>query len=101
MINNMKIQIREINKKEAQKLNGDLIDFNPILCLLCGNKKKIKQKFFLSSVPLKNEVVNKCFRKKLRREFGLTYYAYNEQNKKLVTTAKCPECDGEKMKWDY
>lgn len=32
---------------------------------------------------------------------GLTYYAYDDRNKKLITTAKCPERDGEKMDWDY
>jgi len=97
----MKIQIKELNKKEAKTINEDLISFNPVFCMLCGNKKKLRQRFFLSNVPLKSEATHKAFKKKLMAEFGLTYYAYNEKNKKLITTAKCPECDGEKMEWDY
>jgi len=95
----MKIQIKEINKDEAKKVNTDLADFNPSACLYCGNKEKLKQRFFLSNVQLKSKSINDAFKKKLMSKFGLTYYAYNEENKKLITTAKCLECDGEKMKW--
>ena len=97
----MKIQIKELSKGEAKKINVALIDFNPVICLLCGNKKKLRQRFFLLDTPLKNEKIHKSFKKRLMREFGLTYYAYDSKNKKLITTAKCPECDGEKMEWDY
>lgn len=96
----MNIEIKELTKKEAGKIDLDLISFNPIMCVLCGNKKKIRQRFFLLNIPLKNEEVHKAFKKELIREFGLTYYTYNEKNKSLITTAKCPECDGEKMEWD-
>lgn len=97
----MKIQITELNKEEVLKLNKDLIDFNPILCSGCGNKTKIRQRFFLSNISLKTEAINRAFRKKLMKTFGLTYYAYDEKNKKIITTAKCPECDGERMEWEY
>ncbi len=97
----MNITIKELNKKEAGKVNKNLMDFRPVVCLLCGNKKKLRQRFFLSSIPLKSEAANKTFKKKLMNEFGLTYYAYDEANRKLITTAKCPECDNEKMKWEY
>ena len=97
----MNIQIKEINKIEAEKINNDLVDFNPTDCLLCGNKDNIVQRFFLLNIPLKNETIHKAFKKKLMNEFSITYYAYDEKNKKLITTAKCPECDGEKMEWSY
>jgi|SRR3989339_114105 len=97
----MKIQIKEISKEEAKKLNVHLIDFNPVVCLYCGNKKGLRQRFFLSNVPLTSESINHVFRKRLIEDFGLTYYAYNEENKELITTAKCPECDGERMEWNY
>ncbi len=96
----MNINIKELSKEEARKINKDLVDFNPTICLACGNRKKLRQRFFLSNIPLKNETINRAFKKKLMVEFGLTYYGYNEKNKKLITTAKCSECDGEKMEWD-
>ncbi len=97
----MNIKIKEINEKEAKEIDKDLIDFNPIACLACGNKKKIVQRFFLLNTSLSSEYIHKAFKKKLMAEFGLTYYAYDEKNNNLITTAKCPECDGEKMEWDY
>ena len=97
----MNIRIKELTKEEAIKLNKDLADFNPVVCLACGNKKGLKQRFFLSSQPLKTESINKAFKKKLMGSFGLTYYAYDDKNKSIITTAKCPECDGEKMDWTY
>ncbi|MEK6856214.1 MAG: hypothetical protein AABX66_03595 [Nanoarchaeota archaeon] len=97
----MNIQIKELTKEEAIKLSKDLVDFNPVVCLACGNKQELKQRFFLSSHPLESEAVNKFFKKKLMNKFGLTYYAYDDKNRSIITTAKCPECDGEKMDWDY
>lgn len=34
-------------------------------------------------------------------KFGLSYSALCQDNDKVITTAKCSECDGEKMHWDY
>ena len=98
---NKLIQIREVNREEAAKINKELIDFNPEKCLACGNKKDIIQRFFLLNIPVKNEIIHKKVKKILRDKYGLTYYGYSENNKNLITTAKCPECDGEKMDWDY
>ena len=97
----MEIQIKEISKKETKKINNELIDFNPEKCLTCGNKKTIIQRFFLLNIPIKNEAIHRKVKKILRKEFGLTYYGYSDTNKSIITTAKCPECDGEKMDWDY
>lgn len=97
----MNIQIKELSKEEVIRLNRDLVDFNPVVCLACGNKQGLKQRFFLSSHPLESETVNKSFKKKLMETFRLTYYAYSDKDKKIITTAKCPECDGEKMDWDF
>ena len=97
----MNIEIKELTKEETKELNKDLVDFNPVRCLACGNKKGLNQRFFLSSLSLETEPLHKAFRKKLMETFGLTYYAYEDNNKKVITTAKCSECDREKMYWDY
>ncbi len=95
-----KIIIKEIDKGQVKQLSKALLDFNPVKCYLCGNKKKIKQRFFLLNAPAL-EKFDKKIKKELRNKFGLTYYAFSEENMKVITTAKCLECDNEKMYWDY
>lgn len=98
---NKETHIKEISAKETKKFSRCLIDFNPIKCVACGNKKNIVQRFFLLDVLVENESIHRKVKKALRNKYGLSYYGYNEKNKKVITTAKCPECDGEKMDWDY
>ncbi len=93
------INIKEISKEEVKKVSEDLRDFNPVKCLACGNKKKIVQRFFILNVSAGSN--HRKVKKALKDKFGLTYYGYDDKNKKVITTAKCPECDGEKMDWDY
>ncbi len=100
-MSNKKIQINEINKNVVRKLSKELIDFNPIKCMTCGNKKNIVQRFFLLNISVKTETAHKRVKKILMNKYGLSYYGYNDKNEKVITTAKCPECDGEKMDWDY
>ena len=95
----MRLKIKELNMKEAKKMSPDLIYFNPEKCLTCGNKKRIVQRFFLLNVQAK-EKFDKQIKKGLKDNFGLTYYGFNEKRQKVITTAKCPQCDGEKMWWD-
>lgn len=57
------IQIQELTSKQAYKLDKDLIDFNPVKCLLCGNKKNIVQRFFQLNVPVKSESAHKKVKK--------------------------------------
>jgi hypothetical protein len=96
----MKIEIKEISLEEVKKLSPDLIDFNPEKCLGCGKKTGIVQRFFLLNVPALEKFHN-AIKKELMNKFGLTYYAFDEGNEKVITTAKCPDCDYEKMEWDY
>ena len=98
---NGEIEIKEVGKEEVLKLSRGLIDFNPEKCLTCGNEKNIVQRFFLLNVSLESESVHRKVKKILKEKFGLTYYGYCDNNKNLITTGKCPECDGEKMNWDY
>lgn len=97
---NNKLIIIELNKKQAEKLSRHIVDFNPIKCSACGNKKGIVQRFFLLNAPACSKLHEKI-KRKLMEQFGLTYYAYCEDNMMVITTAKCPECDNEKMEWDY
>jgi len=96
----MKTQITELTKKETRKLSEGLVDFNPIKCYNCGNRKGIKQRFFLLNASASEENHEKI-KKALIKKFGLTYYGFDNEKDKVITTAKCPECDGEKMEWEY
>lgn len=96
----MKIEIKELDSAEVEKICELLISFNPEQCLGCGNKNGIVQRFFLLNVPA-TEKFHEQIKKVLMGKFGLSYYALCEENDKIITTAKCPECDGEKMEWDY
>ncbi len=100
-MSNKQIEINEVSKDEAYKINEEIVDFNPEKCLTCGNRKNIVQRFFLLNVPVESEAIHKKVKKELMRKYGLTYYGYSEDNKALITTGKCPECDCEKMYWDY
>jgi hypothetical protein len=95
----MKIEIKELDSAEVEKICEPLISFNPERCLGCGSKTGIVQRFFLLNVPA-TKGLHKQIKKALMDKFGLTYYALCEDNKKIITTAKCSECDGEKMHWD-
>lgn len=94
------IEIKEITSGEVKKICKPLISFNPGRCLGCGNKSEIVQRFFLLNV-LATEKLHKQIKRVLMNKFGLSYYALCQDNEKVITTAKCPECDGEKMHWDY
>ncbi len=96
----MEIEIKELDSVEIEKICEPLIDFNPEKCLGCGSKTGIVQRFFLLNVPA-TKVFHKQIKKALMNKFGLSYYAHCEDNNKVITTAKCSECDGEKMDWDY
>lgn len=96
----MKIEIKELDSAEAEKFSKSLVDFNPEQCLGCGNKNGIAQRFFLLNVPAVEKFHDKI-KRALMDKFGLSYYALCEKNDKIITTAKCSECDGEKMEWDY
>jgi len=96
----MNIQITELTRKEAIKLSKDLADFNPVKCYNCGNKKKIIQRFFLLNSPASEENHEKI-KRALIKKFGLTYYGFDNEEDKVITSAKCPDCDGEKMEWEY
>jgi hypothetical protein len=96
----MKIEIREIDVAEVERFSKPLADFNPKSCFDCGNKEGIVQRFFSLNVSASEENHNQI-KKALIDKFGLTYYAFNENNDKIITIAKCPECDSEKMNWDY
>lgn len=96
----MKIKIKELEVKEAEKFSKPLISFNPEKCLGCGSGDGIIQRFFLLNVPATEEF-HEQIKKELMDKFGLTYYAHCEDNDRAIITAKCSECDGEKMDWDY
>lgn len=96
----MEIEIKELNSKDAEKFSKSLVDFNPERCLGCGSKKEIIQRFFLLNVQATEKLHNQI-KKVLMDKFGLSYYALCQDNNKVITTAKCSECDGEKMDWDY
>ena len=96
----MKIQIKEISKEKAVRLSRDLVDLNPIKCYNCGNRKGIVQRFFLLNFPA-SEKNHEKIKKALIKNFRLTYYGFDNEKDKVITTAKCPECDDEKMEWDY
>jgi len=96
----MVIEIKELTSAEVGKICVPLISFNPERCLSCGSKTGIVQRFFLLNVPATEEF-HKQIKKELRNKFGLSYYALCQDNDKVVTTAKCSECDDEKMHWDY
>jgi len=96
-----KIIVDEISTAKVSEISPGLIDFTPKKCLACGNKSKIVQRFFLLSQAPKMEGEHKKIKRILGEKYGLTYYGYLEGNKKVITTAKCPECDNEKMDWDY
>ncbi len=96
----MKIEIKELNIAEAEKFSKSLVDFNPERCLACGNETGIVQRFFLLNVSAV-EKFHEQIKRTLIDKFGLSYYALCEENDNVITTAKCPECDGEKMEWDY
>ncbi len=96
----MKIEIQEIDSADVKKFSNALVDFNPEQCIGCGNKNEIVQRFFLLNVPAVEKFHDKI-KRALMNKFGLSYYALCENNNKVITTAKCPECDGEKMEWDY
>ena len=53
------MEIKEISKEETEKINKDIIDFNPTKCLACENKKKIVQRFFLLDTPVNNESLHR------------------------------------------
>ena len=95
------IGIKELSEKDAAKISNELALFNPKKCLGCGNKKNLVQRFFLLNLSIENEFVHKKVKKLLQDRYGLSYYGYSEKNKSLITTGKCPLCDGEKMYWDY
>ncbi len=96
----MKIEIEELDSADVKNFSNALVDFNPEQCIGCGNKTGIVQRFFLLNVPAVEKFHDKI-KKDLMDKFGLSYYALCEDNNKVITTAKCPECDGEKMEWDY
>lgn len=96
----MKIEIKELNIAEVEKFSKSLVDFNPERCLGCGKKKKIMQRFFLLNVPA-IEKFHEQIKRELMNRFGLSHYAFYEGNKKVITVAKCSECDYEKVEWDY
>ncbi len=97
----MPIEIKELTKKETKKIILSLVNFNPVYCVMCKNRKGIVQRFFLLNVSVKNNKIHKKVKKLLMNKFGLTYYGYAEENPRVITTAKCPECDNERMEWDY
>lgn len=96
----MEVEIEELSKNEAGKLSQAIIDFNPVKCYGCGNRKGIVQRFFLLNMPA-SEKNHKKIKKELINKFGLTYYGFDEETDRVITTGKCPICDNEKMAWEY
>ena len=47
-----KVEIKELNKGEAEGVIDELKDFWPIVCIDCDNKKGLTQRFFLLNVPI-------------------------------------------------
>lgn len=74
----MDIEIRKICGEGDAEIVGSLIDFNLVVCVLCGNKKGIVQRFFQLNVPA-YEKFHENIKKTLMNEFGLTYYGFSEE----------------------
>ena len=96
-----RVEVKELNKEEAEMVIDELKDFWPVACLKCDNKKGLKQRFFLLNVPIENAMIEKEINKILKEKYDLKHFGYYMNEKTVIVASKCPVCSSEDIFWDY
>lgn len=96
-----KVEIKELNREEAENVIDELKDFWPITCMNCNNKKNLKQIFFLLNVPVENALIEEEVKKILKEKYDFEHYGYYVGERTVIVSSKCPVCGSEEIFWDY
>lgn len=96
-----KIEIKELNRVEAEKVIDELKHFSPLACMECDSKKGLKQRFFLLNVPIENILIEKEIKRILKDKYNFEHFGYYISRKTIVVASKCSNCGSENIFWDY
>lgn len=95
------VEVKELTPEETSKLDREVKELHPIVCLKCDYKGSFKRRIFEVNVVPENRLDEIQIEQVMKDEFNISQFDIIMGRECYLTASVCPKCDSEDVFWDY
>jgi hypothetical protein len=91
----------KIDQVQSSAIPDEMRAFVPIACSKCENSSGFEVKYFKSSLPCENLMMEQEAENLLKSRSIENFHFLGKERKELIAASQCPKCASQDLEWDF